>query len=48
MAAIFAPEIDKINAPHENAHWVWEEETTKAAYDYGAKIFGSEDCKYTL
>jgi hypothetical protein len=48
MGAILAPDIDKINAPHEDAHWVWDDVTAKAAFEYAVKIFGSADGKYTL
>jgi hypothetical protein len=41
MEDIFAPDIDKINAPHENAHWKWEDASAKAAFDYSAKLYGS-------
>ena len=39
--------IDKINAPHENAHWKWDSVKSKAAYDFAVKIFGWEG-RYTL
>ena len=42
-----APEVDKINAPHPNAHWIWDIETARPAYDYHVAIFGS-DGKYSL
>lgn len=48
MSEIFRPDIDKINAPHQNAHWCWDDETAKAAFEFGAKIFGSPGCKYSL
>lgn len=47
MQEIFAPDIDKINAPHENAHWNWDDATAKAAYEYGAMLFGTKG-EYTI
>jgi len=47
MYKLFAPDIDKINAPHENAHWNWDDIASKAAYDYSASIFGY-DGRFTL
>ena len=43
----FDPMVDKINAPHENAHWIWDSVKSKAAYDYAVKIFGWEG-RYTI
>lgn len=45
---MFASEIDKINAPHENAHWNWDDETAHAVWNYSANIYGSHDFRMTL
>ena len=33
--------IDLLNAPHQNAHWKWDDDTAKAAFDYAASIYGT-------
>lgn len=45
---IFNADIDKVNAPHENAHWNWDDTTSRKVYDYVNKIYGSSDGTYTL
>lgn len=41
------PQIDKINAPHENAHWNWDMKTVKPVFDFHVKIFGYQG-RYSL
>jgi len=48
MQEEFAPEIDKINAPHQNAHWCWDTVKAKEAYEYVAKIFGSPGLRMSM
>lgn len=40
MMTIMNPEIDKINAPHTDAHWNWDMKTIKPIWDLHVKIFG--------
>ena len=48
METMFNDDIDKINAPHQNAHWIWEEQTSKAIFDFAVKIYGGPMGKYTF
>ena len=40
MAEMMYPMIDKINAPHTDAHWIWDIPTMKPVYDFHVKIYG--------
>ena len=47
MYKLFAPDIDKINAPHPDAHWNWDDLATAAAYEHAASLYGF-DGRFTL
>ena len=42
MQEVLYEGIDKINPEHENAHWVWDDETAKASFDFSVSIYGSK------
>lgn len=48
MYEMFYPSIDKINAPHENAHWEWDDATAHKSFEFHQKIFGTSHGTYTL
>lgn len=41
------PDLDKINAPHTDAHWVWDRASAQPVYDYHVAIFGCNG-RYTM
>ena len=43
----FNADIDQINAPHQNAHWNWDDATAKAAWDFSVGLFGY-DGKFSM
>jgi hypothetical protein len=43
MSTKFAPEHDKI----AGGHWIWDDATAKASFDFGVTLFGGINNRYS-
>lgn len=42
------PDIDKINAPHPNAHWNLDDVKQRKSFDFAVKLFGTPEGRLSL